>query len=364
MFFYYISEVSLYLCFSLLMGTFIFSLVPSHKKPTVFVRKRWLQLALLGIVFFSAIPALRVVLFLNEGVGLSLTLNNVLTNFEVGKAWSFILILSIFYYFYLSVFPVQQKVSYSILALVFLFILILAIGWSSHAASLTEWTGFVSHTVHLTAVSIWIGVLFIISWFSTSTKNWRAFLSWFSPLAFICFAFTILSGLILMDFVVDIRDYANAWMLDYGQALLFKHLLIIPLLIFACINGVWINRKLKKDETFNPKPWTKAESLVLLFIFSATAVLGQQAPPHDIPSTLRADGVSDLFQYFYGGQVEMYNKVQFSFTSTSLVLFVLSFFFLLLLLYTFVKKAPAIFSFLMSLFFVLSAYLGLMTSIQ
>ena len=45
-----------------------------------------------------------------------------------------------------------------------------------------------------------------------------------------------------MTIVVDYKDYANSWMLPYGQALLIKHLLIIPLLAYAFINSVLIRK--------------------------------------------------------------------------------------------------------------------------
>jgi putative copper export protein len=53
-----------------------------------------------------------------------------------------------------------------------------------------------------------------------------------------------------MTVVVDYKDYMNSWMLPYGQALLIKHLLIIPLIIYAFINSVFIRRELKKECSF------------------------------------------------------------------------------------------------------------------
>ena len=71
-----------------------------------------------------------------------------------------------------------------------------------------------------------------------------------------------------MTVVIDYKDYANAWMLPYGQALLIKHLLIIPLLAYAFINSILIRKKIKNNDSFNPRPWTKAESLIVFLIFS------------------------------------------------------------------------------------------------
>lgn len=77
-----------------------------------------------------------------------------------------------------------------------------------------------------------------------------------------------------------ITDYTNSWLFPYGQALLIKHILIIPLLIYAIINGIFVKRKIKRDPNFNPKTWTRIECIIILLIFTVTAVLGQQAPPN------------------------------------------------------------------------------------
>ena len=54
---------------------------------------------------------------------------------------------------------------------------------------------------------------------------------------------------------------------SYGQALLIKHLLIIPLLVFAMINSLLIKKKLIRDIHFNPKPWTERKVLSLGLFF-------------------------------------------------------------------------------------------------
>ena len=45
---------------------------------------------------------------------------------------------------------------------------------------------------------------------------------------------------------MEFEDYPNSWMLPYGQALLIKHLLIIPLLVYAVINSILMKKKLDK----------------------------------------------------------------------------------------------------------------------
>ncbi len=67
----------------------------------------------------------------------------------------------------------------------------------------------------------------------------------------------------------------------------------------SVINDWFIRKKLTKDIHFNPKPWAKVESIMILTIFSVTAALGQAAPPHDIVTTLKTVGASKLFTFMY-----------------------------------------------------------------
>ncbi|NCT39950.1 hypothetical protein GTW56_29940 [Bacillus sp. EB93] len=47
--------------------------------------------------------------------------------------------------------------------------------------------------------------------------------------AIICLGLTILSGFLIMSLIVEAKDYANSWVLNYGQALLIKHVIIVPI---------------------------------------------------------------------------------------------------------------------------------------
>jgi putative copper resistance protein D len=165
-----------------------------------------------------------------------------------------------------------------------------------------------------------------------------------------------------MTFVVDFTEYTNTWMLPYGQFLLIKHLLIIPLLVFACINSLFIKKKVQNDSNFNPKPWARVESLVALLIFSVTAALSNQAPPSE--STFKNEGPSKLFRYFYQGQNLEVMHVELTVNGTGLSFLVLSILLISLTMYAFLKKAPALVTFLLSIFFVFSSYLTLILSIK
>lgn len=360
----FISESLLYLCFSLLMGSFILQFIPERLKPQISIPKRLIQLSVLGIILFSAAPVIRIILFLYEDIGLVLTMHNVLSGFEVGKAWNVTVILALFFYLFVSLFPVLKSKLLAGIALAFTLILLLALGWASHAASLTEWSGFVVHSLHFLAVTIWVGILLIVGWYSKNQENWLSYLKWFTPLAIGCFLTIMGTGLFLMTLVIDVNEYGDAWMLSYGQALLVKHLTIIPVLLFAFINGFWIRQKLKRQEQINPIPWLKFESVLLFFTFVSTAVLGQQEPPHSIEITLSGSGPSAVFDYFYSGNINPSMHVQFGLNPINILYFIVAIIFMGLIFYSFKKEAPAVVSFFSGLFCTLSLYLGFIASIQ
>ncbi|WP_313894860.1 CopD family protein [Psychrobacillus sp.] len=359
----YFSETLLYLCFSLLMGSFIIALIPINNKPSISLNKRWLQFSILGIVVLSLFPIIRLVLFLYEDIGLSLTIQNVIAGFEVGRAWTFTLFLAFIFYLYVSIFSVFTNKKHILVSILFTLALILSLGWASHSASLTEWSGFIAHTLHFLAVTIWIGILIIVSWFSVNHHNWAAFLKWFTPVAIICLVIIIGTGLFLMSLVQEFNVYANSWLLPYGQALLIKHIIIIPIIVFASINGIWMRKRIKLDSKINPLPWVKAESGLLLLIFIATAVLGQQEPPHSVESTISGGGLSNIFGALHNGVITTPIEASFDINLIGLLFFMLTLVFLVLTVAVFVKKIPSIVAFIMSVLCIVSLYLGLMNSV-
>lgn len=360
----YISESLLYLCFSLLMGAFIIQFVPVQFKPTIHISKRLIQLAVLGVVFFSAAPVIRIILFLYEDIGLFATMESVLSGFEVGMAWNLTVILAIFFYLFVSLFPVLKNKVLSGIALAFTLVLLLALGWASHAASLTEWSGFAFHSLHFLAVTVWVGILLIVGWCSKDQLNWANYVKWFTPLAIVCFLTIAATGFFLMTLVIDVKEYGDAWMVPYGQALLMKHLTLVPVLFFAIINGFWIRRKLKRQEQVNTIAWLKVESILLFFTFVFTGVLGQQEPPHSIEITLAGSGPSPIFDYFYSGVIDPAMSLQFGLNTIAILFFAVAIIFMWLIMYSFRKKTSAAIPFFMGMFCVISLYFGLMASVQ
>lgn len=81
------SEPFLYLCFSILIGSFLMQLIPSTHLPDFSVQKGVLMTATAGIVIFSFFPVLQTILYLYEDIGFLSTLQSVLLGFTIGKAW-------------------------------------------------------------------------------------------------------------------------------------------------------------------------------------------------------------------------------------------------------------------------------------
>lgn len=162
----FISESLLYLCFSILVGGIILKFIPEESKPSILIPRSIFFISILGIMVFSMGPLLQIFLYFVEAVGVRQTLTSVLYDFEVGKSWMFTCWVGLLLYF-----TVLFNGSKYLQAL-FTLLLVLAVGYASHVASLSFWEGVISHTIHFLSVTTWTGILFIISWFSKGAKNW------------------------------------------------------------------------------------------------------------------------------------------------------------------------------------------------
>ncbi|MGM9951532.1 MAG: copper resistance D family protein [Lysinibacillus sp.] len=351
-----ISQTLLYLCFSVLLGSFLVGLAPSTYRPAIISSRRLLLICTIGIPLFAFLPVLEVILYLVPRLGAANSFLTVLGSFTTGKAWGWTLVLAVGLLVVVLSKSLESSV-FNMTGTALTVLLIMTVAWSSHASAIDPLAGFVGDAVHLLAVSVWTGILGIVSWRSTDTANWRAFLTWFTPVAALCFVATLGSGLLMMDVLID--GYVASWVSPYGQGLLVKHLFIIPLLFYACLNGLWMNRKLKSDPGFNPKPWAQLESILIFIIFTITAVFSQLSPP----SGNSSDDSSRLFMLVYGQEALPATVVQLEWNAMGILLLLLSVAFVALLTMTFVRQAPRFLAFLLSCALVLCLYLSLMTSI-
>ncbi|MEK4485924.1 CopD family protein [Psychrobacillus sp. FSL H8-0484] len=360
-----ISEALLYTCFALLLGNYIFSLIPSDLKPEIVVPRKYKLIAVVGIALFSFIPILSIVSYLLEDYNLPYVLKTLFLSFEVGKAWLMTFILCVILGLYILLFDHKKKSIYPLIGSFFVFLLMIGVGWTSHAHSVYGLQGLITHTVHFATVVIWVGILFVVSWFSKNKENWLSFLGWFHVTAIFSFAIIVITGLSLMNFAMDWKVYPSTWMIPYGQSLLIKHLLILPLIGYAFINGVLMKSKLRKDSNMDPRAWTKLEFFIILLIFAATGALSQQSPPHIVDSLLSTDTMIQFFSIFGLEQpIQSVFSVQFVLGLNGILLMILAGLFFVLSVFSFIRKMPPLFSFIMSVLAVFSGYIALMLSIQ
>lgn len=354
-----ISQTLLYLCFSVLAGSFILLLVPSKYRPDIKIPKRLLFISAILLPVFAFIPVLDITLYIAPRLGLFESLKIVLTTYKIGTAWDFTLLGSIVLILLIVLVKSTDKSNFAILGALLTFGIIFTVAWSSHASVIDPIIGIISDFLHLAAVSIWVGILLVIGWFALNHKNWLEFLSWFSSVAIGCFVATILSGLFLMDLMID--GYIDSWLVSYGQGLLMKHLFLLPLVFYALVNGFFVKYKLSKDDTFNPIPWIRVEGFILFAIFTITAVFSQQSPPHGLPIT--NDIISPVFRLFHDGTFESGHTIGFVLNVNSVWFFFLSLLFMGLVVLSIFKKASIIISFLLSCLFVICIYSMLMVTV-
>ena len=353
-----ISQILLYVCFAVLFGYYILSIVPPAHRPSISVAKRFLYWSVVGVLVGGFVPALYVVTFIAPRIGIIDSFVTVLTVYTVGQAWLVAVIIGAIMLICMKLWHQSSKVLYNLIQIVLLIGLVATVAWSSHASSVNFALGFSSDLLHLLSVSIWVGTLLVISWFATSSENWIAFLKWFTPVAALCFSITILSGIFLLEAMIP--SYTDAWAVNYGQGLLIKHLFIIPLAFYALMNGVFVKARMEKNPMFNPIPWARLESVLLVVIFTITAIFSQQSPPMH---SISASDVSAIFKLTYNGDIISGLTVGLGVNGFTILFVLLTFVFIVLSIIAFVKKAPTWLCFIFACSIVFSAYLTLMYSV-
>ncbi|WP_223068052.1 copper resistance D family protein [Paenibacillus caui] len=316
----YISEGLLYICFAMLMGTFLLRFVPEQIRPQVHVGNGLLLACAIAVPVLSFMPVHRTALLFASDFGISYgaTLKSILTEINAGKAWLWTLIGSAGLVALLALKPFREDRHMAKVGVFITALLAIGRGYNSHAASLYSMKGLAVQSAHFLAVTVWIGTLFVVGWFSRSDENWSRFLGWFSPVAIVSVLVTLLSGLALMSFTTP--EYVNAWMLPYGQLLLIKHLLIAPLLLFAYTNGFGYRSTIRRNPSFMPRPWLRAESVIALILFIVTGFLGWQTPPHNVRETLQSVPPSPLFTGLYRGSFSPDMKLTFTLSLESILM--------------------------------------------
>jgi putative copper export protein len=356
-----ISKILLYACFSVLIGGLLIYTIPAERKPTILLSKKWLVSSTTLIAILSFFPVFSLASYIGKetGMGTGTAFWDVFLQMRVGHAALLMLLISGTLVCFLLASGIEKDGSGAILCLIFAAILVFVQSWASHTASIA-FGGFIGHILHVLAVCVWSGILFIAGWFSKDQKNWLSFLRWFTPVSIGCMLTIVVAGLLLMQYTIP--DYVSSWVLPYGEALLLKHLLLVPLLFVAFINGFLIKRSVENNSVFLPVSWVKAESVVIFFFFSATAVMTNSSPPHQVTDVIEQEGASPL--YLLLGKPIPHFPAELSLHIMSVLLFDISLLFLGCMYLVYKKRVSPYFSIVMGAGFVSTVFLALLLAVS
>jgi putative copper export protein len=276
----YFCETLLYLSFAFTGGYILLLFVPAYAKPVLSYPVHFFHYAIAGIPIFSFFSIIRTTIILRDfaqDLSFLQVMLIVLKDYSYGNAWIWNLIICTVMYMF-AVFQEHQKWSKWALAVTWLGS-ILAHGWASHPAGFSATWGFLSQSIHVAAVSVWLGTLIIVAWFTRGSLNWNAFTRWYTPLSIGSIALIIAAGFVMMYYIVE--GYINSWGINYGEALLLKHLVFLPLLLLGFMNGFLTKLTNRGQNERKLIWWLRIETFIALSILMITAYMGVQEPPHE-----------------------------------------------------------------------------------
>ncbi|WP_337031570.1 copper resistance D family protein [Paenibacillus illinoisensis] len=353
---YWIGEPVLYGCLAILFG----GIILPHIHQTIRIPRFIMILAIIGTAVSSFLPVLRIIVFFSNDTNVWIIFRSVMLSFAEGKAYMWTLMFSAL--FLVLIFMNQRSSWLHSGGLLLIAIGIIAtMSWSSHSSSYFGMPGFWTHFIHLLFVTIWAGVLGVAGWFmQDKAENWKSFVFWYHPFAMAAMIIILFSGL-LLNFRND-PDYVNSWVTSYGQSLLLKHLLILPLFVIAFFNGFVLKRKLKR-EAFNPSAWLTVEAILILLIYMITGFLNQQPAPHELnPETMKLSA-SGLYEWFrQGGSIDY--PVQFMIHPITVFLYILALGSILLMYLLLKRNKNSYVALICGVLFTAFSFVGLMNSIS
>jgi copper resistance protein D len=349
-----IADLGNYLLFSLLVGHVVLQFVPDSKKPTIQLPRPFLLICTLGIILFTFVPVFTLILLFEESVGFAAAAASVLMRFQIGQGWLFNTVFTIF--LWLTLYLNRSKY----LQAFWIVLMVITIGYSSHVSTQSFVVGLFSHTTHFLMVAIWVGVVLQVSWFSKDKEHWSEFLQWFSPLAVVCMINIFATGFVIMFTIEKPAEYVNGWATPYGRMLLFKHISIIPIIMFAIINGI-LARRAATVSKYDPRNWLKAESVILLLVFFFTAVMGTLSPPYEMVYAQQAVTAPTWVDWLLAKNLLVPIEIEFAPTFLSIILVTTALLFLSLIFVSYKNMSP-VFATVFGGCFILTLYLGLMFS--
>lgn len=274
-----VGELLVYLGGALWAGRLVLLFVAPDKKPSLGALDGLALVALISIFIGTSLPLGRVFGYFRHELDLPVRDALRASLFDVRIGHYFLLV-------YFSVLMATIIVCMKRLVFIKRWLLVgltiplfFGIAGTSHAAAKHGIPGLMLQTGHFSLMALWIGVVLVVGWGARDAAHWSSFLRWFSPLAQGLFVGVVVTGFFLMRPSIPISEYRNVWNLPYGQALLLKHLLLIPLLGYAFINGTLVKRRLQKTEPFDPRLGLRFESVMIFGVFLASATLSNLEQP-------------------------------------------------------------------------------------
>lgn len=168
----------------------------------------------------------------------------------------------------------------------------------SHAAGAVDlrWLFILLDWVHLAAIGVWFGGLVVLGFGrpSRSPSSFSRQLSRFSAAAMVLLPVAVGTGAFQMQNTLEVANDLVTF--DYGQALIVKHLFLLPVLFLAGYTMLAVKPRLALYRT---APWmrraqanVRAESILVLGMLASTAFLSREVPPSHIgmagPDALKA----------------------------------------------------------------------------
>jgi len=334
-------------------------IVPQRYKPTIVVPKALLVTTIIAIPVLSYVPLHTTAMEYKQSfkLGYADMMKSILLDLQIGEAWLWTTLGAVGLAIIVGIPVFARDRHMPKVALMLTLLLTFWLGYGSHVASLDAINGLIIHSGHFTAVAVWLGILFVVSWFAKDDSNWAAFLKWFSPLAIGCVIVALIAGITLMSYTMP--QVTNSLMLNYGQLMLLKHASILPLLWLAFSNGFVYPRLARKGALPSQLKLLRVESIIALFVLGFTAVMGQTAPPHNVLETLRTETPSSLFTTIYQGSFTPDLQLIWHWNMSSLLLMAAS----LLMIYAIsiaFKQRNTIWIVLLSIIFIVLVYLAVM----
>lgn len=347
------SQFLLYISLALLMGAFVLYCVPETFRPKFDISPKWLIISAVILPIVTFVPNIQLLTILTPQFGLIESVGMLLMKFKVGHSWLAIVGFTIILLIVIRQFVKKPSKLIAVMSLFILISIMAAIGYISHAGSMTGIVGSVLDFVHLLAVSVWLGILVLMSFFSKDAQNWDAFLKWFSPVALVAFTAVALTGVLMTDTIVP--GYVTSWSSNYGQFLFIKHVLLVPLTVIILANSLLIKLKMDKP-LFEPRTWVRMETVLLVLILFITALYSEQQPP-----SFYVQEISPFFELFYRSSIEVGMRGYLQMTGIGLGFFLLTVLFIGLVIVSYIKQLPVVVSAAMTFALTLCFYMGFMS---